>query len=63
MTQTDYNGYFSLIRVLKSKKKEAGNNFVLLSRPRYMIGWFIKTSLHKPVKILQFPSRGKLKNV
>ena len=24
--QTDYNGYFSLIRVLKSKKKEAGTN-------------------------------------
>ena len=37
--QRDYNGYFSLIRVLKSKKKEAGTNFVLLSRSGNMIGW------------------------
>ena len=36
--QTDYNGYFGLMRVLKSKKKEAGTNFVLLSRSENMIG-------------------------
>ena len=46
--QRDYNGYnydtfkakiyFSLIRVPKSKEKEVGTNFVLLSRSRDMIG-------------------------
>ena len=30
--QTDYYGYFSFIRVLKSKEKKAGTNFVLLPR-------------------------------
>ena len=25
-----------------------------------MIGWFMKTYLHKPIKILEFLSRGKI---
>ena len=58
--QRDYNGYFSLIRVLKSKKKETGTNTVLLSWKGNMIGWFIKTYLHKPIKIVQFLSRGEI---
>ena len=29
--QTDYYGYFSFIRVLKSKEKEAGTNFVVIA--------------------------------
>ena len=30
--------YFSLIRILKSKKKKQGTNFVLLSWSRNLIG-------------------------
>ena len=53
--------YFSLIRVLKSKKNKLVLAFFpLLSRSRNMIGRFMKTSLHKPIKILQFLSRGKI---
>ena len=53
--------YFSLIRVLKSKKnKLALTFFPLLPRSRNMIRRFMKTSLHKPIKILQFLSRGKI---
>ena len=44
----------------KNEEKEAGTNFVLLSRSRNMIGRFMKTYLHKPIKILQFLSRGKI---
>ena len=58
--QRDYNDYFFLIRVLKSKKKETGTNIVLLSWKGNMIGWFIKTYLHKPIKIVQFLSRGEI---
>ena len=35
-------------------QKEVGTNFPLLSRSRDMIGWFMKTYLHQPIKILQF---------
>ena len=52
--------YCSLIRVLKKLKKEAGINFPLLSRSRNMIGRFMRIYLHKPIKILQFVSRGKI---
>ena len=40
--------------------KQAGANFGLLSRSRNMIGWFMKTYLHKPINMLQFLSRGKI---
>ena len=53
--------YFSITKVLKSRKKIAGTNFVLLSRSRDMIGLFMKTFIHKPMKILQFFSRGEIK--
>ena len=46
------------MRVLKGKK-EVGTNFALFCWSRNMIGWFIKTCLHKAVKILQFFSGGK----
>ena len=68
--QRDYNGYsynaifnqifFFSHKSSKKKEKEAGTNFPLLSRSRNMIGWFIKTSLHKPIKILQFLSHGEI---
>ena len=44
----------------KKQEKEAGINFILLSRSRQMIGWFMKTYLHRPINILQFLSRGKI---
>ena len=44
----------------KKQEKEAGTNFVFLLWSRNMIGLFIKTYLHSPIKILQFLSRGKI---
>ena len=68
--QRDYHGYnyqnseakisFSLIRVLKNKEKEATSNFALLPLSRIIIEWFMKTYIHKPIKILQLLSRGKI---
>ena len=46
----------------KKLGKEAGTNFILLSRSRSRIGWFMQTYLFKPIKILQFVSRGKIQN-
>ena len=55
----DYNGYFPLIKVVKSKKKKVTlTSFYCLSQEN-MIGRFMKTYLYKPIKILQFLSRGK----
>ena len=34
-----------------------------MSRSRNMIGWFIKTYLHKPINIIQFLSRAKIKKM
>ena len=39
----------------KKQEKEAGTNFNFLSQPRNIIGQFIKTYLHRPIKILKFP--------
>ena len=45
---------------LKKQNKIAGTKFVLLPLSRKMIRWFKKTYLHKPIKILEFLSRGKI---
>ena len=45
----------------KKQEKEAGTNFPLLSRSKNMIGLFMKTYLHKAIKILQFLSSEKIK--
>ena len=50
--QRDYNR--------RKSEKKAGTNFALLSWPRNIIGWFMKTYSDKPIKILQFLSRGKI---
>ena len=65
--QRDYNGYdyhtfktkicFSFIEVLKGKKaKLTLTSFYCLGQARWLIGWFIKTYLHKlhiiPVRII-----------
>ena len=39
------------------QEKEAGTNFVLFYRSRNMIGRFMETYLHKPIKILQLLTR------
>ena len=44
----------------KNVKKEAGINFLSLSWSRNMIGRFMKTYVHKPIKILQFLARGTI---
>ena len=38
----------------KIQEKEAGTNFVLSSQSQNIIGQFMKTYLHRPIKILQF---------
>ena len=43
-------------------ENEADTNFVLLAWSRNVIGWFMKTYLHKPIKMLEFYVE-KLKNV
>ena len=42
------------------KEKEAGTNFILLSWSRNMIGLLMKTHLHRPIKILQFLTPGRI---
>ena len=51
--------YFSLLKV-KKKRKKGITNFVSLFRSRNMIEWFVKTYLHKPIKILQLLSFRKI---
>ena len=41
-------------------RKKADTNFVLLSQSRNMIGRFMKTYLHRPIKILQFFTPGRI---
>ena len=48
------------MKVLKSKKKKASTNLVLLPWLRNKIGCFMKTYFHKPINISQFLSRGKI---
>ena len=52
--------YFSLIRVLKSKKKKLALTFLLCLNQKNMIGCFMKTYFHQPIKILQFLLHGKI---
>ena len=40
------------------KQRKAGTNFDLLLRWKCTIRWFMKTYLRRPIKILQFPTRG-----
>ena len=44
----------------KKQEKEAATNFVSLSQPRDTIRKFMKTYLHRPIKILQFITPGKV---
>ena len=46
--------YLFFIKSVKSKKKEAGTNFVLLCYLRNMVEQFNKDYLHRPFKILHF---------
>ena len=43
------------------KNSSFTTNFVLLFWSRNMIGQFIKTSLHRPIKIAQFLTCGRIK--
>ena len=36
----------------KKQEKEASTNLILLSQSRNMVGQFMKTYLHRPIKIL-----------
>ena len=45
-TVTLYKKLFSFIKSLKTKKKEAGTNFVSLCQLRNMVGQFKKTYSH-----------------
>ena len=42
------------------QQKETGTNFTVLSQPRYTIGGFMKTYLHKPIKIIKCLTRGRI---
>ena len=46
---------------LTGKKKEADTNFVLLSQSINVTGQFIKTYLHRPIKVLDFLTPAKIK--
>ena len=55
--QLNFNMYFAKILRKKKQEKEAGNNFVLLPRSRNIIGQFMKTCLHTPIRISKFFKR------
>ena len=44
----------------KKQEKEAGTNFNLLTKSRNMIRQLMKTYLHRPTKILQFLTPGRI---
>ena len=44
----------------KKQEKELGTNFFLFPRPKNMTGQFMKSNLHRPVKILQFLISGRI---
>ena len=44
----------------KKQEKEASTNLILLSQSRNMVGQFMKTYLHRPIKILQFLAPWKI---
>ena len=46
--------FIIFIKSLKSQKKEAGTDFVLLCHSRNIVGQFEKVYLHKQIKILHF---------
>ena len=54
--QINYDSQLKLFSSHKSYKnqKKAGTSFVFLSQSGNMTGWFMKTYLHQPIKILQF---------
>ena len=47
-------------KISKTQDKEAGINLVFLSRLRNMVQRFMKTYLHRPIKVLQFLTRGEI---
>ena len=47
----------------KKQEKNAGTDFLLLSRSRYMMGQFMKAYLHKPIKSLQFLTRWRIQKI
>ena len=44
----------------KNSEKGAGTSFILLSVWKQTIGQFIQSYLHRPMKILEFFTRGKI---
>ena len=46
--------------IIGYKKQEAGTNFFLFSRSRYMIGKFMTIYLQRPIKILEFITSKKI---
>ena len=54
----DYNGFFPLIKVIKSKKKKMGlTSFYFLGQETWLDD---STHLNKPIKVLQILSSGKI---
>ena len=43
------------------QEKQASTNFVLLSQSRNVTEKFIKFYLKRPIKVLQFPTSGRIK--
>ena len=52
--------FFFFFFYCKKKEKETGTNFTALSQPRYTIGGFMKTYLHRPIKIIKCLTRGRI---
>ena len=47
--------------ISKKQEKDAGTSFVLLSQSRKMIRQFMKTYLHRPIKILQLTTPRRIR--
>ena len=52
--------FFLSHKSCKTARKKADTNFLLLLVSRKVIGWFTKTYWNKPIKLLQFITRGKI---